>query len=89
MVIPVSNTPSMKTSRMTVKGQVTVPKAVRDDLGLRPGDPVGFVRDGDEVKIVRVEPRARGSEVVERLRRARWNPRLTTRRLMVLTRGGR
>ena len=79
----------MKTSRMTVKGQVTVPKAVRDDLGLRPGDPVGFVRDGNEVKIVRVEPRARGSEVVARLRRARWNPRLTTKRLMALTRGGR
>ena len=73
---------------MTVKGQVTVPKVVRDDLDLKPGDAVGFVREGNDVKIVRVAPRARGAEVVARLRRARWNPHLTTRRLMALTRGG-
>lgn len=31
-------------SRMTTKGQVTVPKRVREDLGLKPGDEVEFVR---------------------------------------------
>jgi len=31
-------------SRMTTKGQVTVPKAIRDEMGLRPGDEVEFVR---------------------------------------------
>ena len=30
---------------LTVKGQVTIPKRVRDALGLKPGDEVDFVLD--------------------------------------------
>jgi antitoxin PrlF len=30
-------------SRLTSKGQVTIPKAVRDRLGLGPGDEIEFV----------------------------------------------
>jgi AbrB family looped-hinge helix DNA binding protein len=32
---------------MTAKGQVTVPKVIRDELGLRPGDRVDFVLDDE------------------------------------------
>jgi AbrB family looped-hinge helix DNA binding protein len=32
-------------TRLTSKGQVTVPKAVRERLGLRPGDEVEFIED--------------------------------------------
>ena len=32
-------------TRLTSKGQVTIPKAVRERLGLRPGDEVEFVED--------------------------------------------
>jgi AbrB family looped-hinge helix DNA binding protein len=35
-------------TRMTSKGQVTVPKRVRDRMGLRPGDAVDFVEKGGE-----------------------------------------
>ena len=77
----------MKTSTMTVKGQVTVPKDLRDAFGWKPGDEVGFLQETDGVKIVRPRRRGRGSEVVERLKRAKWDPSLSTDRLMRLTRG--
>jgi AbrB family looped-hinge helix DNA binding protein len=35
----------MAKSKMTSKGQVTIPKAVRERLGLRPGDEIEFVED--------------------------------------------
>lgn len=72
---------------MTVKGQVTVPKELRDAFGLRPGDQVEFSRAGDGVKLVRRKRRGKGEEVVERLRSAAWDPQLSTARLMKLTRG--
>ena len=36
-------------SRLTVKGQATIPKAVRDRLGLHQGDRVIFVLENDQV----------------------------------------
>jgi AbrB family looped-hinge helix DNA binding protein len=39
--------------RITSKGQVTVPKHIREKLGLKPGDAVDFVEDGGKVRLVR------------------------------------
>ncbi len=41
----------MDTSTVTQKGQVTIPAAVRRKLGLRTGDRVAFVQDGDRVLV--------------------------------------
>lgn len=79
----------MKTSTLTVKGQVTVPKELRDAFGWEPGDRVAFVLEEDGVKIVSCAPGGRGREVVARLRGARWASDLSTDRLLALTRGGR
>ncbi|MEC5289249.1 AbrB/MazE/SpoVT family DNA-binding domain-containing protein [Aurantimonas sp. C2-6-R+9] len=39
--------------RVTEKGQVTIPKAIRDKLGIVPGSEVDFVDTGDAVRLVR------------------------------------
>ena len=53
------------TTTLTVKGQVTIPKNMRDFLGLRPGDQVDFefVDDGS----IRLRParRATGKKAVK------------------------
>ena len=41
------------THRVGPKGQVVIPKALRDALGLRPGDDVVFDREGDAVRVRR------------------------------------
>ena len=43
--------------RLTVKGQVTIPQAIREQLGLMAGTEVTFDIDGDAVRIKK--PRAR------------------------------
>lgn len=40
---------------LTVKGQVTIPKEVRDALGIGQGDRVYFVADGDRAIMVPVK----------------------------------
>jgi antitoxin PrlF len=47
----------LQTSSLTSKGQVTIPAEVRKRLGLQTGDNVGFILDGDEVRLVRGENR--------------------------------
>lgn len=46
----------MLMSKISSKGQVTIPKKVRNTLGLRTGDRVGYEIDGGSVRIVRIEP---------------------------------
>lgn len=41
-------------SSVTSKGQVTIPKTIRDWLNIRPNDRVEFVREGNRVILVPV-----------------------------------
>jgi AbrB family looped-hinge helix DNA binding protein len=49
------------THKMGIKGQVVIPKAIREEIGFEPGDEVAFDSDGMEVRIRRTadEPKAR------------------------------
>ncbi len=74
--------------RITSKGQVTIPKAMRDELGLLPGVEVEFVRDGDSARVQRkAGGKTRGQELVEHLHEAGKNYTMTTEEVMRLTRG--
>ena len=73
--------------RMTQKGQVTIPLAIRKRLGLLPYVEVEFDLVGDSVRIRKVKgKKSRGHELVERMRGAA-GPGMTTDQIMALTRG--
>ena len=58
----------MVKATITSKGQVTVPKRVRDDLGLATGDHVGFVADGrGSYKLTPIRTRSSAQGVCDRL----------------------
>lgn len=75
--------------KITSKGQVTIPKALRDELGLLPGTEVEFVRDADEIRVRKLpEGRTRGDEIADRLLKASGGDiPLSTDEIMRLTRG--
>ena len=75
--------------RITSKGQVTIPKWLRDDLGFLPGTEVEFFEDGSEIRIRKLEGGCnRGRKIVEHLRRASGGTnRLSTEEIMRMTRG--
>jgi antitoxin PrlF len=75
-------------SRVTSKGQVTIPKHLRDALGLLPGTEVEFVPGEREVRLRKsVTGPRRGEAVVEHLRESGKNFTMTTDEIMRLTRG--
>ena len=72
---------------VTSKGQITIPKPVRDLLGIKPGSSVDFERAPDgRVVLVKVEGKQRPSRFA-RLR-GHAGKGLSTDAIMALTRGG-
>lgn len=75
--------------RITSKGQVTIPQAVREEAGLLPETEVDFVVEADGVRIVKAtETRrpSRGARALARLRRAAGQVSMSTDEIMALTR---
>lgn len=76
--------------RITSKGQVTIPQAAREQLGLLPETEVEFVVEGNGVRIVRARGArrpSRGARAVARLRRGARDVSMSTDEIMALTRG--
>jgi AbrB family looped-hinge helix DNA binding protein len=53
------------THKVGIKGQVVIPKAIRDEIGIQPGDEVTFEPNGSEVRVRRVadDPERRAAEI--------------------------
>jgi AbrB family looped-hinge helix DNA binding protein len=83
--------------RITSKGQVTIPKAIRDKLGVGPGSNVGFEEEGNKIVLVSSESEENanaGLKLVKHLqemgakaRREGWASGLTSDDIMEMTRG--
>ncbi|MGD9702334.1 MAG: AbrB/MazE/SpoVT family DNA-binding domain-containing protein [Acidimicrobiia bacterium] len=73
--------------KVTEKGQVTIPKDIRDALGIGEGTEVEFERAGDEIVLRKVvDGPTRGDRIAGRLR-GRGDVSMTTDEIMALTRG--
>lgn len=73
--------------RITSKGQVTIPREVREKFGLLPHTEIEFRVEGNSVTIRKSKaPAKRGRALVERMR-GRATIRMTTDEIMQLTRG--
>lgn len=73
--------------RITSKGQVTIPIAVREQLGLRKGDQVEFVVDGDEARMRRAPGSVRRTRPLVEQLLGRLRGGMSTDEIMALTRG--
>jgi len=73
-------------STVTVKGQVTIPKAVRDHLGLKPGSQVRFRRASDGSIVLEAATKSGRPDRFEALR-GHAGKGLSTDDIMALTRG--
>lgn len=62
------------TAKITSKGQLTVPQAVREFLSIRKGDTIMFIPDGKRIVIERLPQRVPSRQVFGRLHRPGAKP---------------
>ncbi len=72
--------------RVTVKGQVTIPRDIREQLGITPHSDVEFVVEGKRVYLRKREVAPPGNHVLAILAGSA-NARLSTDEILQLTRG--
>ena len=72
--------------RVSEKGQVTIPKELRDALGIGAGTEVEFEQRKDTIVVRKTKDRTtRGARLVDRMR-GRGDVEMTTDEIMALTR---
>ncbi|MEX2625715.1 MAG: AbrB/MazE/SpoVT family DNA-binding domain-containing protein [Ilumatobacteraceae bacterium] len=72
--------------RVTEKGQITIPKDIRDELGIGGGTEVVIELDGEKVVVRKADRPVRGQRITDRLR-GRGDITMSTDEIMALTRG--
>ena len=75
--------------RVTSKGQVTIPHALREKYGFLPETEVAFIEDGERVYLVKQSATTtpgRGQRLIAQVR-GRATVRMTTEEILALTRG--
>ncbi|MCF6313259.1 MAG: AbrB/MazE/SpoVT family DNA-binding domain-containing protein [Verrucomicrobiales bacterium] len=60
----------MKSTLLTQKGQVTVPKELRDAFGWKKNTELTFVKESDGVRIVEVQKGP--AAIIEKMKKAKW-----------------
>lgn len=74
--------------KVSSKGQVTIPKNLREKFGMLPGTEVEFVPGDGGLRVRKVRgSRRHGEELIAHLREAGKNYTMTTEEVMRLTRG--
>lgn len=72
--------------RITSKGQVTIPKDLRDRFGLQPETEVEFIAEGSALRLVH-SPKARRGKKLVAMMRGKATAGMGTDEIMALTRG--
>jgi AbrB family looped-hinge helix DNA binding protein len=72
--------------RVTTKGQVTIPQAIREKLGITPAVHIDFIEEKGRVYLVKGKGKATRSRTFRKLRGIA-TVKLTTKEIMALTRG--
>lgn len=72
--------------RVTSKGQVTIPQAIRDKLGITPSTDVEFREEGERVYLVKKADSPSGNNRFRRFR-GMATIKMSTDEIMALTRG--
>lgn len=75
--------------KITSKGQVTIPKEIREELGLLPHTDVEFEVEGDTVRLFKAEEadNRRGRQLIEQMK-GTSSSGMSTEDIMELTRNG-
>ena len=71
---------------ITSKGQITIPKAFREALGLLPHTDVEFEMVGDELRIKKAKKSVRGKNLIQAMA-GKSDISMSTDEIMQLTRG--
>jgi AbrB family looped-hinge helix DNA binding protein len=72
--------------RVSTKGQVTIPLALREKTGIVPGAEVEFYQDGQRLYLRKLNNGSRGNRLVQQMA-GKGSVKMTTDEIMALSRG--